>query len=478
MIATMGAESAVFVPFFSNQGLRVFWETFFYGSFVAMGSSIFGFSWGFICANYDFPGRRLLLWLLPAPLAIPVYIYAFIYLSLWQQFVSYQKPHWLFLLVFCFSTYPYAFLLSLVSFQKRSKSLEESLRILGLGRLGYLKNLHWPVMKPLFVSSFLLIFFEYLSDFGASQIFGIQTLSTVIYKIWNAYFSFGTAALLSLLLIIVVICCLFLSSFRNEVTFPSEVFKRKQAAYPNLILGAGLCTVFLSFALPFGVLVYLGVNEIFSFQDRGSLLQAIENSLILSLSFSLVVVLFLSFSIFSFRRNERSLRLFRILTQFGYAVPGTALAVAVTIPFFYLQRSFDGFSRSVTVAIGLMFLAWLVRFFKVGWDSMDKSRLQFSESLEEVAQIYEGHGIKRWYRFYYPLISSGMGISFLFLFLETLKELPVVLLTRPFGWDNLSVRFFEFSSESDWAKAAPYGLVIVIFGMIGNFILIRKDPRS
>lgn len=476
--ASFNAEWDVLFPLIQSQGFEIFWETFGYAGLVALVSTCFGFAWGFVCARYEFPGRRLLMWLLPAPIAIPVYIYAFIYLSLWQQFVSYEKPHWLFLLIFCFATYPYAFLLSSVSFQKRPKSLEEYIKILGLGKLEFWKKLQWPLIKPLFISSFLVIFFEYLSDFGASQIFNIKTLSTVIYKVWNAYFSFPTASLIALVLMIVVIFVLILDSKRREFTFPSETLQRQKASRPFLIVFAGAVTVVFSFLLPFGSLIYLGLQEILKFQDHSLLWKSLQSTLFLSLIFSFSTVALMSFFIFLFRRNDFRLRMLRIFTQFGYAIPGTALAVAVTVPFFYLQRYIDGFSRSVLMALCLLFLAWLIRFFKVGWDSIDKSRLQFSESLEEIGQIYEGRSLMRWFRFYLPMVSSAMGISFLLLFLETMKELPVVLLTRPFGWDTLSVRFFEFSSESDWAKAAPYGLFIVIFGMIGNLILIRKDPPS
>ena len=471
-------EWDVLFPLIQNQGLQIFWQTLGYGAIISLASTLFGFTWGWICARYDFPGRRWIMWLLPAPIAVPVYIYAFIYLSLWQEFVSYEKPHWLFLMLFCFSTYPYAFLLSTVAFQKKPKSLEEYTRILGFQRKQFWKILQWPLTKPLFFSSCLVIGFEYFSDFGASQIFGVQTLSTVIYKVWNAYYSLPTASLLAFLLMMVVFGLLFLDSRRQEYSFPSEPVQREMAPHPQLIFIAGLITVTFAFLIPFASLVYLGIQEISTFKNHDALWKALQNSLLLSLTFSFSVVIAMSLLIFLFKRNDPRLRWLRLFTQFGYAVPGTALAVAVTIPFFYLQRYLDGFSRSTLTALFLMFLAWLIRFFKVGWDSIDKSRFQFAESLEEIGQLYESRPLFRWFRFQLPMVSSAMGVSFLLLFLETMKELPVVLLTRPFGWDTLSVKFFEFSSESDWAKAAPYGLLIVIFGMLGNLILVRKDPPS
>jgi iron(III) transport system permease protein len=35
-----------------------------------------------------------------------------------------------------------------------------------------------------------------------------------------------------------------------------------------------------------------------------------------------------------------------------------------------------------------------------------------------------------------------------------MKELPITLMTRPFGWDTLAVRVFEMTSEGEWERAA------------------------
>lgn len=31
-----------------------------------------------------------------------------------------------------------------------------------------------------------------------------------------------------------------------------------------------------------------------------------------------------------------------------------------------------------------------------------------------------------------------------------MKEMPITLMTRPFGWDTLAVRVFEMTSEGQW----------------------------
>lgn len=475
MFSSLELEGDLLMSLVKNQGFSILWETFGYGGIVAFTSTLFGATWGYLCARYDFPYRKFFLWLLPAPMAIPVYVYSFVYLSLWQKFISYDKSHLLFLFVFILSASPYAFLLSFVVFKKRPQSLVESAELLGWNSGQFWRNIHWPFARPLLVSAFFIVLFEYLSDFGASQIFGINTLSTVIYKVWNAYFSFPTAAFLALFLMCAVILFLVMDLGRKEFSFRAAPYSRIPFPFPRALIFAASLTLFFSFFIPMGVLFAVGMKEIFTLTDLSDLFGAVQNTLILSLLFSFLIVFFISLLVYVFKRGRPMIRLLRLFTQFGYAMPGTALAVAVTVPFFYLQRYFDGFSRSVLIGLSLMFLAWFIRFFKVGWDPIEKSRLQYSESTEEAGQFYIKNPASRWLRLNLPMISSGTAISFFLLFLESMKELPIVLLTRPYGWDNLAIKFFEFSNESEWEKAAPYGLFIVFFGLIGNFIFIQTD---
>ncbi|MFN7904099.1 MAG: hypothetical protein ACK5P5_02850, partial [Pseudobdellovibrionaceae bacterium] len=197
----------------------------------------------------------------------------------------------------------------------------------------------------------------------------------------------------------------------------------------------------------------------------------------LSTSFSILLVTLLSFGIFLFARENLWLTRLRALNQFGYALPGTSLAVAVTIPFFLLQRYIPDLAGAETFAICVLFFAWIIRFIKVAWDPLEKSRLYFSTSVEDAAQIFYNNKFKRWLEVYFPLIRSGLLTAFFILFIESMKELPITLLTRPYGWDTLTVKIFEFTSESEWQKAAPYGLIIVIFCLINFSLLLRKGIK-
>jgi iron(III) transport system permease protein len=46
-------------------------------------------------------------------------------------------------------------------------------------------------------------------------------------------------------------------------------------------------------------------------------------------------------------------------------------------------------------------------------------------------------------------------------------------MTRPFGWDTLSVRIFELTSEGQWEQAALPALALVLIGLLPVMLLTK-----
>jgi len=44
--------------------------------------------------------------------------------------------------------------------------------------------------------------------------------------------------------------------------------------------------------------------------------------------------------------------------------------------------------------------------------------------------------------------------------------MPITLMTRPFGWDTLAVKVFEYTSEGQWEMAAIPSLLIITVGVL------------
>ena len=60
---------------------------------------------------------------------------------------------------------------------------------------------------------------------------------------------------------------------------------------------------------------------------------------------------------------------------------------------------------------------------------------------------------------------------------DVIKEMPITLMTRPFGWDTLAVKIYELTSEGEWVRAALPGSYLVLAGIIPVILLINQMEK-
>jgi len=63
----------------------------------------------------------------------------------------------------------------------------------------------------------------------------------------------------------------------------------------------------------------------------------------------------------------------------------------------------------------------------------------------------------------------------LLVFLDVMKELPITLMLRPFGFETLSVWIYQMISESMWSETALPALTLVTTGLLPVIILMRLN---
>jgi iron(III) transport system permease protein len=81
-------------------------------------------------------------------------------------------------------------------------------------------------------------------------------------------------------------------------------------------------------------------------------------------------------------------------------------------------------------------------------------------------------------RIHIPIIRSGVLTAATLVFVDVMKEMPATLMTRPFGWDTLSVRIFELTSEGQWEQAAIPALALVLVGLLPVTLLTRHGEHG
>ena len=77
-------------------------------------------------------------------------------------------------------------------------------------------------------------------------------------------------------------------------------------------------------------------------------------------------------------------------------------------------------------------------------------------------------------RVHLPLVRSGVAVALVLVAVDAVKELPLVLLLRPFGFTTVSVWVFQLASEDLWREAALPALVIVALAVVPVALLFRQ----
>jgi iron(III) transport system permease protein len=125
-----------------------------------------------------------------------------------------------------------------------------------------------------------------------------------------------------------------------------------------------------------------------------------------------------------------------------------------------------------------MLLAYLVRFLAVAHEPLDSGLARISLYQDDAARSLGFTGWRLLRTVHLPQLKPALLTALLMVFVDVMKEMPITLMTRPFGWDTLAVRVFEMTSEGQWDRAALPAVAIVLAGLLPVWLLIRQSETS
>ncbi len=469
-----------------------------------------GTSTAWMVTMYRFPGRNVLDWLLLIPLAMPTYIIAFCYVEILDYSGTIQtflreffgwtsaRDYWFpqirsqggAIFVMSFVLYPYVYLNARASFLLQSICTLEVARTLGRSPLGVFWSVALPMARPALAAGVALALMECLNDIGAVRYLGVNTLTTTVYDTWLGKSNLAGAAQIACVMLVFVL-----------ILFSWELVARRGQQYHNTTghyrnipeeklggwkgwLTCLLCTlpVVLGFIAPITALL----QSSFVFAEdslSGSYWLAVKNSLTLSGVTAFVAVIFALILAYSRRVAPTPFvkPAYRI-TGFGYAIPGTVLAIGVFMPLAAFDNGVDavmreqfGLSTGLLLS-GSMFaliLAYTIRFLAVSNGAVESGLKRISVNLDSASRALGETAFGTLWRVHLPLLKPALGTAVLLVFVDTMKELPATLLMKPFNFDTLATHVYNFASAEEYGEAALPALTIVIFGL-APVILLSK----
>ena len=461
-----------------------------------------------LTALCEFPGRRFFAWALVLPLAIPAYVLAFVQMGLFEYagpvqatlrelfgssrwFPDIRGSLWGLVLVLTMAFYPYVYLLARSAFLTQGRRCMEAAQALGLSPTAGFFKVALPLARPWIGAGLALVLMEVLADFGAIAVFNYDTFTTALYKSWFDLHNMAAAAQLASLLVLVVLLLVAAEQrSRSAQRFHASPARQQRIVLSGAArwLASSLCLLVFAaaFAVPMLQIVRWALS-VWRTDLNADYWGYAWNTLFLGLVTAAACTLLALLLAWVRRRHADGLTRWTVrLAVLGYALPGVVLAVGVFVPIAWLDAQLMAWLAPFGVetlgilkgSLAAMLLALAARFLAVAFHASDSAMQRITRSQEDACASL---GLTPWQtlrRLHLPLLRTGLLSAFLLVMVDVMKEMPITLMTRQFGWDTLAVRVFQLTSESLWDQAALPALAIVLVGVIPVVLLMRQTEKS
>jgi iron(III) transport system permease protein len=475
---------------------------------VGAGTLVIGCGLAWLVTAYTFPLRNLMVWLLVLPLAMPAYILGFVFLSTFDAASPVQQ--WLrahvhsaiqidvstlagCAVVMSLTLYPYVYLMARAAFAEQAPTTYDAARVLGASRRRAFFKVLLPMARPSLAAGLALVMMEVLTDFATIQYFGVQTVSYGVYTTFKQSFNFPAAAqLASLVMLFAVVVMAGERLLRGRARYTQRGGRGTGLAPTRLPLARGLlataaCVAALLAAVIVPVIRLTGwaVDHARNGDGRPAMgegfIQALTNSAVVAVLAALLCVALAVLMGHALRLGAgRLVRSAAQLTTFGYAVPGVVIGIGVLLLLRHLDDALEwlgvpgGTGLLATGSVVAILCAYAVRFLGPAFQAVDASYAKLPVSVTQSALSLGAGPMRLFGRVHMPLIRPGVAVALVLVAIDAIKELPIVLMLRPIGFDTVSAWVHRLATENLWGLAAAPALVIVALAIVPVAILGRQ----
>ncbi|MDX2382343.1 MAG: iron ABC transporter permease [Acidimicrobiia bacterium] len=465
------------------------WRTIQLAVLVSATAAVIGTGLAWLTTRTDLPGRRFWRVVLILPLVLPSFVGAAAFIAGLApggiihdalESIGIDAPRrfrglgaaWLVLTAF---TYPYVLLPVTARFANLPANLDESARMLGLSSTATFLRVTLPQLRPAILGGSLLVFLYTVSDFGAVQLLGYDTLTRVVYatRQTNRALSFAAASVVLILALAVVA----LERSQRGAAQPD----RRATVRPMrpIRLGWRAMPALLACTVVAGIGLVVPVASLGTWAQRGlaegrigfgELIDPTISTASVSVIAAVVAVgVVLPVAIATTRRPSPSSQAAAVAVIGGFAIPGLVLALALAV----LTLNTPALSRwyqTLPVLIG----AYVIHFGSQALASSESAVRAVPANLRESGRLLEPRRGRRWFHVDLPLMRPGLVAGGGLVMLATLKELPATLLLSPIGFSTLATEIWASYEEGFYAATGLASLVLIMLSALLTWALVLR----
>ncbi len=173
-------------------------------------------------------------------------------------------------------------------------------------------------------------------------------------------------------------------------------------------------------------------------------------------------------------------KLFSKIIVIGYSIPGAVIAIGVIVMFIGIDRSLKTLYLStfwisktlvLSTSIIMLIFAYVIRFMAIGFNSIDAGFDKVGIKYFEASTLLGKSKLNTFLNVDLPMIKPAIISAFILVFIDTLKELPLTLILRPFNFNTLATKAFEYANDEMIHEASISSLFIIVISIFFIFLM-------
>ena len=432
-----------------------------------------GVAW--LVERTDLPGRAYWRPLFVAPLAIPAFVNSYA----WVGVLPSLHGLWAGVLITTLSYFPFMYLPVAAALRRLDPAIEESARALGSDSAGVFFRVVLPQLRLAILGGGLLIGVHLLAEFGAFAMVRFDTFTVAIFQQFQVTFDGAAGSMLAGVLVLLCLVLLVAEALaRGRARFSRIGAGAPRAATPirlgryTIAAEAGLVALaVLALGVPVWTIarwLWIGGSEVWVLDDIAA---ALGQTIALA-TVAAVLTTVLAFPVAWVAVRSAGV-LARVVEGANYvtsSLPGIVTALALVTVTIHAARPLYQSAALIVFAYVLLFMPRALVNVRAGL-------AQVPPGLEEASRSLGSSPTATFLRVTLRLTAPAAAAGASLVFVAVATELTATLLLAPTGTNTLSMRFWSFSSELDYAAAAPYALVLVALAIPVTLVLFRQSTK-
>ncbi len=321
----------------------------------------------------------------------------------------------------------------------------------------------------------LLVFLYTLSEFGAVQLLGYDTLTRVIFasRQTNRALSFAAASVVLILALGIVGVERTMRGTARPDDRSTGGTRRVARLGWGKIPALGLCAVTIASGLVVPVVSLATWAQRGLADGRVGLSELVGPALntagVALAAAAVAIAVVLPIALATTRRPHPASEVAAVSVVVGFAIPGLVIALALAV----LTLNTPLFERLYQTTT-LLIVAYVIHFGSQALASSESAARAVPDQLRESSRLLEPNAMHRFVRVDLPLMRPGLLAGGGLVLLSTVKELPVTLLLAPPDFSTLSTEIWSSYEEGFYAAAGLASLLLIALSAVLTWLLVLR----